>query len=207
MTEVLDASVDRFVIASAEFEWRLRLARADQWCWPTPCSDWNVRALVNHMTRGNLSYVSLLAGGSAEEFVHTRDLDALGEDPVGAYVASARACADAFAASGALDRILDYPLGKVTGRQALAVRTTDATIHTWDLARALAVDERLDAGLVTWIDEHLDAIYAGLPETPIDLGSTHRFFAAPAGPTEPDASRQDRLLYRMGRQPITRSRA
>ena len=175
--------------------------RSGQWEWPTPCTDWNVRHLVNHMTRGNLNYVGLLRGGTRAEFLRLRDADALGADPVGAYARSVRECAEAFDRPDALQRILDYPLGPVTGRQALAVRTTDATIHTWDLARAIGDDEDLDAGLVAWIDDHLEDIYAGLAETPVAVDTTHRFFAAPQGVLAEGASRQDRLLRRMGRTP------
>jgi hypothetical protein len=66
----------------------------------------------------------------------------------------------------------------VVGRQALAVRTTDTVIHTWDLARAVGSDDRLDVGLIAWIDDSLEEIYAGLVETPTAIETTHRFFAA-----------------------------
>jgi uncharacterized protein (TIGR03086 family) len=199
VTGSFDDVLDRFVLASAQFEQLLRTVRAEQWDLPTPCTEWNVRKLVNHMTRGNLSYIGLAAGGTSEQFLRLRDEDALGADPVAAYVRSARQCAEAFAEPGALQRILDYPLGRVPGGQALAVRTTDSVIHTWDLARAVGADERLNPGLVAWIDAGLDAIYAGLAETPADLDTTHRFFAAPEGTLATDASRQERLLHRMGR--------
>jgi hypothetical protein len=95
--------LDRFVLASAGFGRRLRAVRSEQWCWPTPSAEWNVRQLVNHMARGNFSYVCLLRGS-----LHP---------------------------SRAMEQILDYPLGSVAGRQALAVRTTDSVVHTWDPAR------------------------------------------------------------------------
>ncbi|MBO0867977.1 MAG: TIGR03086 family protein [Micromonosporaceae bacterium] len=202
----MDQSVpilERFRTASEGFARRLAAVEPHQWTGPTPCSEWNVRQLVNHMARGNLNYVDLAAGGSAADFIRQRDLDALGDDPVGGYAASVEACAAAFAEPGALDRMVDHPLGRTTGRQALAVRTTDSTIHTWDLARAIGADEDLDPGLVAWIAEHLDQIYAGLVESPVDPASTHRFFAAPAGTPEPDASRQQQLLHLMGRTPVT----
>jgi uncharacterized protein (TIGR03086 family) len=201
MVDSPEGPLDRLVLSSTEFERRLRAVRPEQWTWPTPCTDWNVRQLVNHMTRGNLNYVGLLHGGTSAEFLRLRDADALGADPAGAYRRSVEECAGAFASPGALERILDYPLGKVTGRQALAVRTTDATIHTWDLARAVGADDRLNFGLVAWIDDHLEDIYAGLAETPVAVDTTHRFFAAPQGVLAGDASRQDRLLRRMGRTP------
>jgi uncharacterized protein (TIGR03086 family) len=199
VSRLADDLLDRFDLASAGFAERLREVRPPQWTGPTPCAEWDVRQLVNHMTRANLSYVRLLDGGSAAEFVRLRDADALGDDPVGAFAASARACAEAYARPGALSRVVDHPSGTMPGEQALAVRTADSAIHTWDLARAVGADERLDDALVAWIDEHLDEIYAGLPETPIAAGSTHRFFAAPAGVLGADASRQDRLLHLTGR--------
>ena len=188
-------------MSSGEFERKLRTVRPEQWVWPTPCTEWNVRHLVNHMTRGNLNYVGLLQGGTSAEFLRLRDADALGTDPVGAYARSVRECAEAFAGPDALQRILDYPLGRVIGRQALAVRITDSTIHTWDLARAIDVDDNLDPGLVAWIDDNLEEIYAGLAETPVAAETTHRFFSAPQGVLAHDAPRQDRLLRRMGRRP------
>jgi uncharacterized protein (TIGR03086 family) len=196
---MVDHAVERFVRAGAAFERRLAQAGPAHWSLPTPCAGWDVRALVNHMTRGNLNYVGLLRGGTSAEFVRLRDADALGADPAGAYARSVRECAEAFAAPGAFERVLDYPLGKVTGRQALAIRTADTVVHTWDLARALGADERLDPELVAWVDGSIEEIYAGLPETPVAADTTHRFFAAPAGAPGPSA--QDRLLHRMGRDP------
>jgi len=179
--------IDRYARASAEFEPLLRAVR--DWTAPTPCTEWDVRALVNHMARGNLNYALLAGGGTAEEFLRLRDADALGADPVGAFTESVRTCTGAFTRPGTLDRTLDYPLGRIPGAQALAVRTADSVIHTWDLARAIGADDTLDGDLVAWVDDRLDDIYAGL--------AVSRFFARPAG--EPGPTRQDRLLFRMGR--------
>jgi uncharacterized protein (TIGR03086 family) len=201
MSNLAEHLLDRFVLASTGFADRLRAVRPEQWAGSTPCTEWNVRQLVNHMVRANLSYVRLLDGGTGAEFVRQRDTDALGTDPVGAFDRSARACAEAYVRPGAMRQMVDHPSGEMTGEQALAMRTTDTVIHTWDLARAVGADERLDTDLVAWIAEHLNEIYAGLPETPIAAASTHRFFAAPIGELGPDASRQDRLLHLMGRQP------
>lgn len=200
MTDTTDALIERFLLSSSGFARRLRSVRAEQWTWPTPCTEWNVQQLVNHMTRGNLSYVRLLDGGDAAEFLLLREADALGTDPVRAYEDSVSALSAAFGRAGALRRVLDYPLGPVTGRQALAVRITDSVIHTWDLAQAVGVDDTLDRGLVAWIDAHLDDIYAGLPETPVAAETTHRFFGRPVE-AAPHASPQARLLHRMGRRP------
>lgn len=201
MDDVFSGIVKRFLLASSDFERRLRKAGPDQWGLPTPCAEWDVRLLVNHMVRGNLNYAALAHGGSAAEFARMRSVDALGDDPVGAFERSVRECADAYRAPGVLEGVLDFPLGPAAGKQALAVRTADAVIHTWDLARALGTDEMLDPGLVEWIDGNIDVIYAGLIETPVAERTSNRFFApAPAAPTAPE-SPQDRLLRRTGRQP------
>lgn len=185
--------LDRFLLASTGFEHHLRAVPPGGWAAPTPCPEWDVRALVNHMTRGNLNYIGLLAGATREEFLARRDADALGDAPIAAYTESVRACARAFAEAGALDRVVDYPLGELSGRRALAVRTADSVVHTWDLARALGADATLDPDLVAWIDESHDDIFAG-------LAVTTRVFAEPP-PGAPGDSRQDRLLRRFGRNP------
>jgi uncharacterized protein (TIGR03086 family) len=196
-----DSTVDRlFRSASDGFADRLGRTDLDQWELPTPCADWNVRQLVNHVTQGNLNYVRILDGAPAAEFIRMREVDALGSDPVAAFAASARACAEAYAAPGALDRVVDHPLGHLPARQALAVRTTDTAIHTWDLARAIGADEDLDPALVEWIWQHLQEIYAGMAESPVAPGSG-RFYAAPVGPSDDDAPTQDRLLRLTGRNP------
>ena len=191
--------VRRFVAASEGFGRALRLV--DSWTAPTPCADWDVRALANHVTHGNLNYVRLLDGASAAEFVRWREADALGNHPVAAFDASVRACANAFSSTGALARVVDHPSGQLTGAQALSVRATDTVIHTWDMARAAGVDETLDPALVAWIEENLHEIYAGMTETPVSPQTTHRFFAPSTGTLPADASAQDRLLHLFGRQP------
>ncbi|GAB3879127.1 TIGR03086 family metal-binding protein [Kibdelosporangium lantanae] len=190
--------VARYRHASAEFDRRLSQVRPEQWCWPTPCSEWNVRQLVNHMAQGNLNYVRLAEGVSAAEFLRHRDEDALGDDPVAAYREGVRRCAETFDGPGVLSRTFDYPLGRLTGAQALAVRTTDSVVHTWDLARAVGGDEVLAPDLVTWVDQNMDAIYAGLAETPVSAETTNRFFAA-ARVVLVHPTPQERVLHRMGR--------
>jgi uncharacterized protein (TIGR03086 family) len=192
MADTFTDLLDRFLRAGKGFEDHLRAVPADAWTAPTPCAEWDVRQLANHMTRGNLNYVGLVRGATREEFLARRDADALGDDPVTAYTASVEACADAFAESGALDRVVDYPLGALTGGRALAVRTADSVVHTWDLARALGADDTLDPDLVVWADDGYDDIFAGL--------AVDRFFAGPPAGA-PTTARQDRLLTRFGRDP------
>ncbi len=192
-----DALFRRFSAACSGFGDRLRAVRADQWAALTPCPEWDVRRLVGHMARGNLNYVLLVRGGSGEAFLRLRDEEALGDDPVGAFERSVAECLRAFREPGALDRITDYPMGAIPGRQLLAVRLTDSVVHTWDLARATGLDEELDPDLVTWILDEIEWVYRGIAHSPVSPTTDHRFFAAPGG-AAPSAA-QDRLLHLMGR--------
>lgn len=200
MVRTFEKIVERYKAASHEFGRRLTAVPVAGWDGPTTCSEWTVRGLVNHVARGNLNYIGLARGESAAEFLRLRDSDALGDNPYNAYERSWNDCAAAFSQPGVLVKVLDYPLGPVSGAQALAVRTADTVIHTWDLARSVGGDDTLDPATVEWLSDGLAEIYAGLTETPTAAHTTHRFFG-PVLMEQPGARRQDRLLRLMGRNP------
>ena len=62
---------------------RVNAVKDDQWGDPTPCSEWTVRDLVNHMTYENLWTVPLMEGATIEEVGDRFEGDVLGEDPIG----------------------------------------------------------------------------------------------------------------------------
>ncbi|MFI6513678.1 TIGR03086 family metal-binding protein [Streptosporangium sp. NPDC050855] len=120
----------------------------DQWETPTPCVDWDVRALVNHVVGESLWAPELLAGRTSAEVGDAFDGDLLGDDPIKAFDTSAVAAVQAVTAHGALEGFVRLPFGDVPGREYVTELFADALIHTWDLARAIGADERLDPELV-----------------------------------------------------------
>ena len=63
--------IELLVVANDEFARRLRLVGPDGWRRPTPCSERDVRALVNHVIGGNVRYQLLLSGAPTERDVVT----------------------------------------------------------------------------------------------------------------------------------------
>lgn len=106
--------------------------RDDQWSDPTPCTEWSVRDLVNHLVGMNLVFSALLTGETPPE----RGSDRLGDDPVGVYRTSGSALVTAFERSGVLERTFHSPLGDATGQDRLQIRLYDLLAHGWDLAKA-----------------------------------------------------------------------
>lgn len=104
----------------------------EQWSAPTPCTDWTVSRLVDHLIGMNRVFAALLA----EEAPPQRSADHIEDDPVGAYRDSAATLRAAFDQPGVLDRIFQGPLGAATGGERLQIRLYDLLAHGWDLGQA-----------------------------------------------------------------------
>lgn len=180
------------MVANDEFARRLRLVGVDDWRRPTPCSEWDVRALVNHVVGGCVRHRMLLHGAQTGEVEATRTVDHLGGDPVAAFTAAADSVVACFREDGALDRVVHHAAGHRTGRELLSMRVLDSAVHGWDLARAIGADEALDDDVVTFA-----LAYA----IGLDLGPRQRAFAPADDEVPREASRQDQLLHRLGRNP------
>jgi uncharacterized protein (TIGR03086 family) len=109
--------------------------RPDQWTLPTPCTEWNVRDVVNHLVVGNLIFAARVGEGPMPD----RGADHLGNDPVEAYRASAASLNAAFSRPGVLERSSPGPLGQATGAELLEIRLYDLLAHAWDLMQATGI--------------------------------------------------------------------
>jgi uncharacterized protein (TIGR03086 family) len=128
-----------------------------QWHLPTPCPEWDVRQLVNHVVAGTLWVRELGLGRTIEEVGSRLDGDLLGDDPVAAAEVSADAAGDAFAADGALDRLWPLSYGARPGRVYARQRFIDVLIHGWDIGTATGQDPRLPADLVDACTEIIES--------------------------------------------------
>ncbi|USA02527.1 TIGR03086 family metal-binding protein [Streptomyces lydicamycinicus] len=168
----------------------LRAVHDDQMEWPTPCSEYDIRALLNHLFQVVVAFQTLAAKKDVD---FSRTPDRLGE--YGAqwpdrFAEETVRLVEAWAAPGAEDGL--------TGGMQLPARTVgamvllDLTVHAWDLARAIGRPYAPAAGCVT----ELRALAARMAPT----ARTMNVFAAPV-PVPPGASDLDVLLAETGRDP------
>ena len=129
---------------------RSYLARVEpgQWHDPTPCEDYDVRTLVNHIVSGNFWVAPLVGGSSIADVGDKLDGDVLGDDPLATYEQSAGEADAAFSAPGAMEASVAVSYGPVPGEVYAGHRFLDVLIHGWDLAKGTGQDAKLDGGLV-----------------------------------------------------------
>ena len=154
--------------------------RQDQGDAATPCTEWNVRQLMNHVIGG----AEVLAG-SLEGRLPDGDIGGVSPNSSYSHEVDVSRLAQAYAEEsarilvsadrpGALDGLT--PGGVMTVPQFLIAMATDHIIHGWDLARATGQDETLSPDVV-------QAAYAMMtsPEGSVfvDMGRQAGFSALP----------------------------
>ncbi len=184
--------VPLFGRAVDEFARRVAAIAPSQWTAPTPDTEWDVRALVNHLVVEDLWAPPLLEGRTLAEVGDRFDGDQLGDDPLATWERASAGAVAAVGQEGALDRIVHVSFGDIPGSEYVSQLTCDHVIHAWDLARAIGADERLDPDLVGFAYDYL------LPQ--VDGWQSAGVFgpsvAVPAG-----ADRQSQLIALSGRRP------
>jgi uncharacterized protein (TIGR03086 family) len=122
--------------------------KTDQWHGPTPCSEWDVKQVANHIIGENLWAAELFQGKTIAEVGNRLDGDLAGDDPAAAYAASVAAATPAVSAPGAMEATCHLSFGDYSGSDYAAQLFMDVLIHGWDIATATGQDARLDPDLV-----------------------------------------------------------
>jgi uncharacterized protein (TIGR03086 family) len=116
--------------------------RPDQMESPTPCSEWDVHTLLNHMTGAVIMFGNALTG--ADE---APGGDVVGEDPSGAFRQASERTLGAWRQPGAMERAMQLPMGEMPGAVAININLMDAYVHGLDLAVATGQEGSLDPGM------------------------------------------------------------
>ena len=158
--------------------------RADQMSDATPCEDWDVRTVADHLVRANLRFAAAVVGGASSSDLPD---DLLGADPAEAYQSATAAVTTAMSADGAAEQML--PNG-MTVEMMYQIVVTEQVLHGWDLAKATGQGTDLDPDLV--------AITHGIVGPAIEAGLGADAYATAIDVSD-DASAQQRLLALVGR--------
>lgn len=189
-------ALDALQAANAEFVSRLRQVTPDQWSQPTPCTDWDVRGLINHMLLGTRMSIQVLDGLPREEVIAQLDDDLVDgvDDLVAEFTGLADQMVARFSGPGGLDGVVAHPAGDFPRSVFVGFRIGDAAAHAWDLATAIGADATLDADLVKLLWE------TSQPQREM-LAASGLFGEGPSGSVGDDAPLQTRYLDLIGRRP------
>jgi uncharacterized protein (TIGR03086 family) len=172
--------------------WTARAATVttDQWGTGTPCADWAVRDLVNHVVGEDLWTVHLVQGRTIADVGDALDGNLLGDRPLDVAQRAADDAVLAVAQAAPNGGKVHLSYGEEDLGEYLHQLAADHLIHAWDLAVAVGGDTALDADLVEevggWFAER-EELYrsAGMIGPRVEVGE--------------DA--QSRLLGAAGRDP------
>ncbi|TWD79410.1 uncharacterized protein (TIGR03086 family) [Kribbella amoyensis] len=134
--------------AAGEFVRLVGVVGSEQWDSATPCSDWDVRTLVNHVVNEERWTVPLMAGQTIEDVGDSLDGDLLGDDPATAAAEAERAAQASMGGPVARGDQVHLSYGNEDAAEYVWQLTADHLIHGWDLAKAIGAEPRLDPDVV-----------------------------------------------------------
>ena len=160
---------------------------------PTPCEDWDVRALVNHVILWTSYSLERRAHGeSVAPELMERDFTAA-PDFARAYRDQLDRAVAAWADPAVWDRELDVMGAKTPAADVAALMIAELVLHGWDLAAATGQDYVVS-------DRAAEAALRAV-EANAELFRQYQGFAEPV-PVAADAPVLDRALGLSGRDPV-----
>src|SRR6478672_5099457 len=111
----------------------------------TPCTEWTVRDVINHVVGGATMFAECVEQGSVpdDRLGQLMGGDNLGDDYKGAFHTASDWARAAFGAPGALEKTVKLPFGEMPAGVALNIAVMDVMTHALDIAKATgqAVDD------------------------------------------------------------------
>jgi uncharacterized protein (TIGR03086 family) len=114
--------------------------KPEDWDLSTPCDDWDVGGVANHLITVMVIYDALLTDTCSPELLESLVAIQRTPDTVGAVLEDAsRRLRDRFAAPGMLTRRVAHPVAP-DGSTLARISVCECCIHSWDIAQAVGVD-------------------------------------------------------------------
>ena len=177
--------IERYQGLAEQFGARVEAAPDDAWDRSAPCEDWKARDVVAHVVGSQRAIVAAIRGGEAAP--------AGDDDPKQAWREALAEVKDALQQPGALEAQMQGPMGPTNVEFMIGrLLANDVLVHTWDLARAVGGDERLDQDAVGHAFEGLKPLDQMLRRPGV--------FGPKVEPPE-GADLQTQFLCFLGRQP------
>lgn len=131
-----DNSIPNLFAQAAENTTRIVAGiKPNQWDDPTPCSDWTVRDIVNHLTAENLWVEPLMSGRTLESVGDRYDGDVIGDDPLKAFRMASESAVEAFKEKGAMQKTVNLSFGATQADTYCEQMFIDMLVHGWDVAQ------------------------------------------------------------------------
>jgi uncharacterized protein (TIGR03086 family) len=180
--------IDRVKRATAFAAEKINNVKPDDMTKPTPCSEFDVHALLNHVI-GGLGMLTEAAKGGKPEMPSG---DQCGSDPAATYDERRAALLAALRQPGVLERTWQMPFGSMEGSMMATIAFMEHLTHGWDVAKATGQDTAMPADLV---QECMAVV------SPMDAMLRTPGVCGPAVSVPDSASLEDKLIAFLGRQP------
>jgi uncharacterized protein (TIGR03086 family) len=178
---------ERYAKVADEFTRRVQAVPEGAWDSPAPCDAWVARDVVGHLVEWMPAL--LVEGWGLTAPAHP----SVADDPAGAWAAVDVAIRGWLADPAIATREADIHPGRFSFEQAVDMFCTgDVLVHTWDLARATGLDERLDP-------DEVHRMYEGMEPMDEVLRQSGQF--GPRVRVPDDADEQTKLIAFTGRRP------
>jgi uncharacterized protein (TIGR03086 family) len=181
---VMSEISDRYRKVAAGFTDRVEAVSADGWDRPSPCAGWSARDVVRHVGESSGRFLGRVD-------VRLPEIPSVDDDPVASWRAARDAVLAALEDPDVATLAYDSPMGQTTLERTIGMfGVGDVLVHTWDLARATGLDERLDPDEVRRLFEVME---------PNDEMMRQGDAFGPRVPVGDDADDQTKLLAFTGR--------
>jgi uncharacterized protein (TIGR03086 family) len=176
---------DSYRRVSTGFDAAVTAVAPEQWETQSPCEQWKARDIVAHVVEGHRRVIAGVRGGESTPL-------GADEDPKKAWKEASHAIDEIAGDPGASATEIDGPTGKTPAGEIISSFVAmDVLVHTWDLARTVGTNERLDEDSVRQAFETLKPMDAMIRMPSV--------FADKIEPP-PDADVQTEFLYFLGRR-------
>ncbi len=159
----------------------------------TPCHDWHVHDLIDHIVGATDFFADIAELGSSPE---DREWPSYADgDFIRSFGEQARRVVTAFSAPGAMEQTMVLPTGPAPGSRCIQVATGEIFVHGWDLAKSTGQDMPPDRGVA---DALLSSEWSSMCA---DVRNADPSVFAPEIPAPREGPAIDRLVGFLGRDP------